>query len=117
MTEGIVAGLLLDKDKSGSGFSSLIVGVKESGNFKYLGLVEAGITKTSLHSILKGAKATEKSIFNPAPNVNKNAPFRKKIKNPEIIWLEPTLKCKVKFLELDKFGMMRHALFKGLIAA
>ncbi|MGN6247358.1 MAG: ATP-dependent DNA ligase [Ginsengibacter sp.] len=117
VTEGIVAGLLLDKDKGGSGFSSLIVGVEEKGVFKYLGLVEAGITKTYLQSILKQAKASEKSIFNPAPNVNKNSPFRKKIKNPEVIWLEPTLHCKVKFLELDKFGIMRHASFKGLIAA
>ena len=116
VTEGIVAGLLLDKDKRGSGFSSLIVGMKEKGKFKYLGLVESGITKTSLHVILKNGKATNKSIFNPAPNVNKKAAFRNKIKNPEVIWLEPTMKCNVKYLELDKYGMMRHASFKGLVA-
>lgn len=117
VTEGIVAGLLLDKDKGGSGFSSLIVGMKERGNFKYLGLVEAGLNKASLNAILHRGRPVDHSIFNPAPTVNKKGPFRKKIKNPEIIWLEPTIRCKVKYLELDKFGMMRHASCKGLIVA
>jgi ATP-dependent DNA ligase len=36
------------------------------------------------------------------------------IKKPEVIWLQPDIKCNVKYLELDKFGMMRHASFKGL---
>jgi len=116
VTEAIVAGLLLDKDKPGSGFSSLIVGVKEKENYKCLGLVEAGINKAALHTILQKGSACEKSIFSPEPPVNRNSPFRKKIKQAEIIWLEPTLKCNVKYLELDKFGMMRHASFRELVA-
>jgi bifunctional non-homologous end joining protein LigD len=113
-TQGVVAGLLLDKEKAGSGFSSLIVGVKEKQNYKCIGLVKTGITRNVLQEILTTAKAREKSIFSTEPKVNRNSPFRKKIKQAEIIWLEPDIKCKVKYLELDKFGMMRHASFRGL---
>jgi bifunctional non-homologous end joining protein LigD len=112
---GIVAGILLDKDKHGSGFQSLIIGVQNSDRFKYIGTVEAGITKTSLTKILSNAKASHTSIFSPVPKINAKMPFRDKIKNPEIIWLNPDIRCEVKYLELDNYGLMRHAAFKGVI--
>jgi bifunctional non-homologous end joining protein LigD len=114
VSEAVVAGLLLDEEKEGSGFSSLIIGVKEQKTYKYIGLVEAGLNRKSLYHILSTAKATKQSIFSPVPNVNKQLPFRTKIKKASVIWLQPTIKCQVKYLELDKFGMMRHAIFKGL---
>lgn len=79
-TEAVVAGLLLDKEKSGSGFSSLIVGVAEKGKYKFLGLVETGLSENALQQILQSAKAREKSIFPKEPKVNFNSPFRKTIK-------------------------------------
>ena len=113
--EAVVAGLFLDRDKEGSGFSSLIIGLEEKGNYKYIGLVERGLSPATLKKILATASATHESIFVPVPTVNRKGPFRNKKKNPEIIWLEPTIICKVKYLELDKNGLMRHASFRGLI--
>jgi ATP-dependent DNA ligase len=83
----VVAGLLLDKEKAGSGFSSLIVGVKQNDRYKYIGLVATGVNKNALSHILTKAKPATKSIF--SPNVNKQVGFRKKIEKPEVIWLEP----------------------------
>jgi bifunctional non-homologous end joining protein LigD len=113
--ETVIAGLLLDLDKPGSGFNSLIIAVKEENSYKYIGLLEAGIPKAALVDILSNARATSQSIFSPLPRVNARLPFREPIKNAEVIWIEPTLRCKVKYLELDEYGLMRHASFRGIV--
>ena len=93
------AGFLLDNDKPGSGFNTLIMGVKVGKRFKYLGLVDVGLTKPILREIITKSKARNTSIFSPVSHVNKRGPFRDRIKDPEIKWTEP-LKCQVKYLEL-----------------
>jgi bifunctional non-homologous end joining protein LigD len=65
--------------------------------------------------MLSIAKPKSASIFNKVPNVNAKLPFRDQIKNPEVIWLEPDIRCRVKYLELDSYGLMRHPVFNGLI--
>jgi bifunctional non-homologous end joining protein LigD len=110
--EAVVAGYLLDKDKNT--LSSLIIGRKIDNKYKYIGLVEAGVGKQTLKKVFE-AKTTRRPIFSPVPNVNAKSPFRTPIKNVEIVWLKPELKCEVKYLELDRFGIMRHASFKGII--
>ena len=110
--EAVVAGYLMDKDK---GFlSSLIIGRKIDNKYKYIGLVDAGVGNLTLKKVFE-ATNTKRSIFSPVPIVNVKTPFRTPIKNPGIVWLKPALKCEVKYLELDRFGMMRHASFKGII--
>jgi hypothetical protein len=49
------------------------VGVKQPRGYKYIGLVATGVNKTSLADILRKGKPASKSIFSPAPNVNKKA--------------------------------------------
>jgi bifunctional non-homologous end joining protein LigD len=113
----VIAGILLDLDKPGSGFNSLIIGVEEEGNYKYIGLLEAGIPKDALVEILSSARATNDCIFSPVPRVNARLPFREPIKNAQVIWLEPTLRCRVKYLELDEYGCMRHGSFRAMIGS
>jgi bifunctional non-homologous end joining protein LigD len=110
----IIAGYMLDKDRNDTGFSSLIIGREIDSEYKYIGLVEAGVGIQTLKKVLE-AKKTKKPIFAQEPKVNSKSPFRSPIKNPEIVWLRPGLKCQVKYLELDRFGLMRHASLKGLI--
>jgi bifunctional non-homologous end joining protein LigD len=111
--KAIVAGYLLDKDKNDSGFSSLIIARKIDNEYKYIGLVENGVGEQTLKKVFQ-AKTTNRPIFSQLPNVNKKSPLRNPIKNPQVIWLKPELKCEVRYLELDRFGVMRHASFKGL---
>jgi bifunctional non-homologous end joining protein LigD len=113
--EAVVAGILLDRDKRGSGFNSLIVGVEEGDSYRYLGLVDVGIPRATLNEILAAARATTSCIFSPVPPVNARVPFRDPIKNPEIIWFEPSVRCVVKYLELDEYGLMRHARFGNIV--
>jgi len=113
MIQGVIAGFIIDEDKGGDGFSSLIIAQEKNRKYKYGGQVGTRVTKTTVDKILK-AKPT-KSIFSPLPKVNRKSPFNKPIKNPKIVWIEPKLKCQVKYLELDHFGVMRHPSFKGLL--
>jgi bifunctional non-homologous end joining protein LigD len=108
--KAVVAGYLLDKNKDEP--SSLIIGRKIDNEYRFMGLVEAGVGIQTVKKILE-AKRTMKSIFSPLPNVNKKSPFRTPLENPVIVWLKP-LECEVKYLELDRFGIMRHPSFKGL---
>jgi len=50
---------------------------------------------TSYHAAK--VSATEKNIFTPEPHINRNTSFREKIKQAEIIWLEPIFKmqCRI----------------------
>ena len=110
--KAVIAGYLFDKDKNA--FSSLIIGRKIDNEYKYIGLVEAGVGVQTLKKVLQ-AKTTKKPIFSEVPIVNRKSLFRPPIKNPEIVWIRPELKCEVKYLELDRFGIMRHPSFKGLM--
>src|SRR5215831_2260649 len=109
--EAFVAGYLFDKDKHG--ISSLIIGRKIDNKYKYIGLVETGVGNLTLKKVYE-ATTTKRSIFSAVPIVNVKTPFRTPIKNFEIVWLYP-LKCEVKYLELDRFGIMKHPSFKGLL--
>jgi len=110
--EAFVAGYLMDNDK---GFlSSLIIGRKIDNRYKYIGLVEAGVGLQTLKKVFE-ATTTNRCVFSPVPNVNARTPFRTPLKNARIVWLKPGLKCEVKYSELDRFGVMRHASFKGLL--
>ena len=108
----VVAGYLMDNDRGV--LSSLIIGRKIDNKYKYIGLVEAGVGLQTLKKVFE-ATTSKNSIFSPVPIVNVKTPFRTLIKNPSIVWLKPELKCEVKYLELDRFGMMRHASFKRLL--
>jgi len=109
--EAVVAGYLFDMDKHG--ISSLIIGRKIDNKYKYIGLVEVGVGNLTMKKVFE-ATTTTRSIFSPVPIVNVKTPFRTPVKNGQIVWLNP-LKCQVKYLELDRFGVMRHASFKGLL--
>jgi bifunctional non-homologous end joining protein LigD len=113
--DAFITGLLLDKDKKGSGFSSLIIGMKKGKEYYYRGLVEAGVTKSRLSELLQNCKKINKPIFKTVPRVNARVPFRDPIKNPEVIWLKP-YPCQVKYLEIDEYKMMRHASLVALKA-
>ncbi|HET9825641.1 MAG TPA: RNA ligase family protein [Chitinophagaceae bacterium] len=110
--EAIVAGYLVDKDKRA--ICSLIIGKPTGKKYKYLGLVEAGVGIKTIEKVIQ-TKRIKTSIFSPVPKVNARTPFRQPIKNAELIWLKPELRCEVKYLEIDSYGMMRHASFKWLI--
>jgi ATP-dependent DNA ligase len=113
LIECFIAGYILDLDKPGNG--SLLIGKEANKGFQFMGRVELGVT-TKVKEKIFAEKAITRSIFKPEPKVNRKTAFSIPIKNPKIVWIRPTLRCRVQYLELDQSGIMRHPSFKGLIS-
>jgi hypothetical protein len=80
--ETLIMGYLSDKDKTDTGFTSLIIGNSERK--RNMGLVEAGVGTKTLEKVLR-TKKLKTSIFSPVPKVNAKTAFRTPIKNAEIV--------------------------------
>lgn len=86
-------------------FSSLILGVPEGKKMRFIGQAGTGYTAAIQQDLMKRLKKLETSRL----------PFdvRPVIKD-EVVWLRPQLVCEVKYTEMTKDGIMRHASFQGL---
>jgi bifunctional non-homologous end joining protein LigD len=103
--EAIICGYIRKKDTDRL-FSSLILGVYEEGELKYIGQAGTGYSVSILEQLMKKMR----------PLVTKKLPFETE---PEMlsgpaVWLKPFLVCEVKYTELTSEGIMRHASFQGL---
>lgn len=91
-------------------FGSLILGVYEKKNLKYIGNCGTGFSDTSLKIIYEKLSKSETagSPFKPDPKMKgmKGTP----------VWVKPNLICDVKFSEWTDDQRMRHPVFNGLIS-
>lgn len=103
--EAVICGFTRKKDTDRL-FSSLILGIYEEGNLKFIGQTGTGFTEAMQEDLMKKMK----------PLFTKKLPFDKKplIPGSDVVWLKPFLVCEVKYTELTNEGLMRHASFQGL---
>ena len=73
MIQGVIAGFIIDEDKEGNDFSSLIIVQEKKKGYKYIGQVGVGVTKTALDKVFQAKRS--KSIFSPVPKVNRKTAF------------------------------------------
>ena len=102
--EAIICGYTKKKDTDRL-FSSLVLGIYDKGKLNYIGQAGTGYSAALQQDLLKKMK----------PYSTKNCPFENKpalLDSP--VWLKPFLVCEVKYTELTKEGVMRHASFQGL---
>ncbi len=102
--EAIICGYTKKKDTDRI-FSSLVLGIYDKGKLKYIGQAGTGYSASSQQDLLKKMK----------PYSTRNCPFENEpalLDSP--VWLKPFLVCEVKYTELTKEGVMRHASFQGL---
>ena len=86
-------------------FSSLVLGVFDDDQLRYVGCVGTGFNDKSLHAIYKKLKPLE----------TKTNPFGKRIDVlRKVTWVEPQLLCEVKFSEWTQDGRLRAPVFLGL---
>jgi bifunctional non-homologous end joining protein LigD len=93
-------------ESEGALFGSLILGLYEEGELKYIGNCGSGFTDALQKELLQEFKS----------RIKDKSPFDKKInlKSRKPIWLEPELICEVKFSNWTNSGSMRHPVFKAL---
>lgn len=103
--EAIICGFT-DSVGGGGVFGSLILGMYDGDQLKYIGNCGSGFSAKDQHKLLDRFKKleVEKHPFQQKPNLKGRTPH----------WISPLLICEVKFSEWTKNGIMRHPVFKGI---
>ncbi len=102
--EAIICGYTKKRDTDQL-FSSLLLGSYDEGALTYLGQTGTGFSASSQQEVLKKMK----------PHITRHCPFAAEPDLTETpVWLKPFLVCEVKYTELTKEGVMRHASFQGM---
>jgi len=102
--EAVICGFTRKKDTDRQ-FSSLILGVYEEGELKFIGQTGTGFTESMQEELMNKMKplTTKRIAFKTQPKIS-----------DDTVWLKPFLVCEVKYTELTNEGLMRHASFQGL---
>ncbi len=102
--EAVICGYARNKDTDRL-FSSLLLGLYEDEELRYIGQVGTGFNAAMQTHIMKKIKPliTRTVPFDVEPNLGK-----------ETVWIRPSLVCEVKYTELTPEGVMRHPSFQGL---
>ena len=113
--EVVIAGFTKNEDTPKQ-FSSLLLGVYESGKLQYVGKVGTGFNEKVQKEMMAQFKPliTDKSPFEEIPDVNKPSRFRPNPPKAKATWLKPELVCEVAFTEVTSDGVFRHPSFEGM---
>ena len=113
--EVIVAGYTKN-DGSAKAFSSLLLGVYEKDQLKYVGKVGTGFKDKQQKEMLELFKplVIKKSPFDIVPDYNKPSRFRPNPPNASVTWLKPQLVAEVNFTEITQDGVFRHPSFAAM---
>lgn len=101
--EVIICGFTSPKG-SRKGFGSLILGVFEKEDLKYVGHVGTGFDEATLQDLMKKM----------SPLITTESPFSTSPKEKSVTWIKPKLVSEVAFAEWTKEGIMRHSVYLGL---
>jgi bifunctional non-homologous end joining protein LigD len=113
--EVIIAGFTKNEG-TGKTFSSLILGVYDTGKLKYVGKVGTGFSDKLQKEMMAQFKPLiiKNSPFKIEPDVDKSSRFRPRDISVKPTWLKPELVCEVAFAEVTADGVFRQASFKGM---
>lgn len=94
-------------------FSSLLLGVYQGKNFKYVGKVGTGFKDKEQEDMVNAFKPLirKTSPFAEEPNYNKPSHFRPDSPHTKVIWLRPKLVCVLHYSEITEDGVFRHPAF------
>ncbi|MDB5202941.1 MAG: ligase [Ferruginibacter sp.] len=112
----VVIGGFTKNDGTAKQFSSLLLGVYENKQFRYVGKVGTGFPEKLQKEMMAMFKPyiTKKSPFTEEPDYNKPSRFRPNPPNASATWLKPELVCEVSFAEITEDGVFRHPSFEGM---
>ena len=107
--EFVIAGYTKGQGSRQSGFGSLVLGVWEGDELRYVGNVGTGFTAAEVERVLAKLK----------PMARKDAPFREvpkmpKVRKGDVVWVEPKLVAEVEFVEWTHDGRLRAPSYQGL---
>ena len=107
--EFVVAGYTQGGGRRAGTFGSLILGVNEGGELKYVGNVGTGFNDAEIRRLLAKLKPLRREQ-SPFPTVPKMPRVRKN----DVVWVEPKLVAEVEFAEFTHDGRLRAPSYQGL---
>jgi bifunctional non-homologous end joining protein LigD len=107
--EFVVAGYTRGKGRRAATLGSLVLGVREGGELRYVGNVGTGFTEDEIERLLASLRPLERSEP-PFAEV----PRMPKVRRDEVVWVEPELVAEVLFAEWTHDGHLRAPVYKGL---
>jgi bifunctional non-homologous end joining protein LigD len=112
----VVIGGFTKNDGSSKSFSSLLVGVFNSGKLLYTGKIGTGFSDQLQSEMIKQFRPfiSKTSPFRSGIDINKPSRFRPNPPHATATWLKPELVCEVSFTEMTSDGVMRHPSFEGM---
>ena len=115
--EVVIAGYTQNEGSS-KHFSSLLLGVFEGDQLRYVGKVGTGFKDSQQKEMVDMFEplVIKKSPFDEEPDYNKPSRFRPNPPHAKATWLKPSLVCEVSFTEVTADGVFRHPSFEGMRA-
>jgi bifunctional non-homologous end joining protein LigD len=107
--EFVVAGYTKGRGKRSGRLGSLVLGVNEGGELRYVGNCGTGFSEDEIDKLMAALRPLERKAA-PFPDV----PKMPKVRRDEIVWVEPALVCEVEFAEWTHDGHLRAPVYKGL---
>jgi bifunctional non-homologous end joining protein LigD len=107
--EFVVAGYTKGRGKRSGRLGSLVLGVNEGGELRYVGNCGTGFSEDEIDKLMAALRPLERKAA-PFPDV----PTMPKVRRDEIVWVEPALVCEVEFAEWTHDGRLRAPVYKGL---
>ena len=103
--EEVIIGGYTEPRGSRSHFGSLLLGMYERQQLRYVGHVGTGFNERTLSVLFKKMRTLVRATSPFADPVRANAP---------VVWLRPKLVANVRFTERTSGGSLRHPVFLGL---
>lgn len=85
-------------------FGAILIGVFDEGGLRFAGKVGSGFGSKSLQELKCSMDRSRVAA----------SPFRDAPRFKKVVWVEPVLVCKVRFMEWTGDGKLRHPVFLGL---
>ncbi|HWD40109.1 MAG TPA: DNA ligase D [Fimbriimonas sp.] len=113
----VVIGGYTRNEGSDKPFSSLLVGVFDGDELRYVGKIGTGFNVKTQKAMLEQFEPLVRATtpFSTEPDINSPTRFRPNPPHATATWLEPVLVCEVSFTEMTAAdGVMRHPSFEGM---
>jgi bifunctional non-homologous end joining protein LigD len=107
--EFIIAGYTRGKGRRSGTLGSLVLAVARGQGLEYVGNVGTGFTEKEIKKLLRLLKPLERktSPFGFVPKMPK-------VRQNDVVWVEPKLVCEVEFAQWTHDGRLRAPSYKGL---
>jgi bifunctional non-homologous end joining protein LigD len=107
--EFVIAGYTKGRGKRSGRLGSLVLGVNEGGELRYVGNCGTGFSEDEIDRLMAALRPLERTTA-PFPEV----PKMPKVRRDEIVWVEAALVCEVEFAEWTHDGRLRAPVYQGL---